>query len=49
VINRESVRRRRPGTIAVWLRRPTARLLLTSATVLFVELLLIRWIPANVV
>ncbi len=28
---------------------PTARLLLTSTTVLFVELLLIRWIPANVV
>jgi Spermine/spermidine synthase domain len=27
---------------------PSVRLLLTSATVLFVELLLIRWIPANV-
>lgn len=31
------------------LRTPPARLFLTSATVLFVELLLIRWIPANVV
>jgi SAM-dependent methyltransferase len=31
------------------LRRPSARLLLTSATLLFVELLLIRWIPANVI
>lgn len=30
-------------------RGPAARLFLTSATVLFVELLLIRWIPANVV
>src|SRR5262245_39752574 len=30
------------------LARPSVRLLLTSATVLFVELLLIRWIPANV-
>jgi SAM-dependent methyltransferase len=29
--------------------RPSIRLLLTSATLLFVELLLIRWIPANVV
>ena len=28
---------------------PQARLLLTSATLLFVELLLIRWIPANVI
>ena len=27
---------------------PTVRLFLTSATILFVELLLIRWIPANV-
>src|SRR5438309_104495 len=27
---------------------PTIRLFLTSATLLFVELLLIRWIPANV-
>ena len=27
---------------------PRARLFLTSATILFVELLLIRWIPANV-
>ncbi|MFL5777847.1 MAG: spermidine synthase [Chloroflexota bacterium] len=30
------------------LRRPDVRLLLTSWSVLFVELLLIRWIPANV-
>jgi hypothetical protein len=28
---------------------PTARLFLTSAALLFVELLLIRWIPANVI
>ena len=31
------------------LRRPTAHLFLTSTSILFVELLLIRWIPANVV
>jgi hypothetical protein len=31
------------------LARPAIRLFLTSATVLFVELLLIRWVPANVV
>ncbi len=31
------------------LRRPDARLFLTSASLLFVELLLIRWIPATVV
>jgi SAM-dependent methyltransferase len=31
------------------LQRPATRLLLTSATLLFVELLLIRWIPANVI
>ncbi|HKW78296.1 MAG TPA: spermidine synthase [Candidatus Limnocylindria bacterium] len=31
------------------LARPATRLLLTSATLLFVELLLIRWIPANVI
>ena len=30
------------------LARPDVRLLLTSASLLFVELLLIRWIPANV-
>ena len=29
--------------------RTRVRLFLTSATILFVELLLIRWIPANVV
>src|SRR5882757_8952397 len=28
--------------------RPAVQLLLTSATLLFVELLLIRWVPANV-
>jgi hypothetical protein len=32
-----------------WLSTPGVRLFLTSALVLFVELLLIRWIPANVV
>ena len=31
------------------LRRPATRLLLTSATLLFVELVCIRWIPANVI
>jgi hypothetical protein len=31
------------------MRRPRVRLFLTSAAILFVELLLIRWIPANVV
>ena len=31
------------------LARPAVRLFLTSATILFVELLLIRWVPANVV
>ena len=31
------------------LAAPAARLFLTSATLLFVELLLIRWIPANVI
>ena len=30
------------------LARPSVRLFLTAATILFVELLLIRWIPANV-
>src|SRR5256712_3607174 len=29
-------------------RRPGVRLVLTSGTLLFVELLLLRWIPANV-
>src|SRR5436189_5458459 len=28
---------------------PAVRLVLTSATLLFVELLLIRWVPANVI
>jgi hypothetical protein len=43
-----------PGTGRVlvtpvgWLARPAARLFLTSASLLFVELLLIRWIPAMV-
>jgi hypothetical protein len=31
------------------LRRPEARLFLTATSILFVELLLIRWIPANVI
>ncbi len=34
--------------ILPWLSSPWVRLFLTSATLLFVELLLIRWIPANV-
>ncbi|TMC77835.1 MAG: spermidine synthase, partial [Chloroflexi bacterium] len=29
-------------------RRPDVRLVLTSGTLLFVELVLLRWIPANV-
>jgi hypothetical protein len=32
-----------------WLSGPGIRLFLTSASLLFVELLLIRWIPANVI
>jgi hypothetical protein len=39
---------RRPLPPVAPLAGPSIRLLLTSATVLFVELLLIRWIPANV-
>jgi SAM-dependent methyltransferase len=39
--------RRRLAPVAA-LAHPAIRLLLTSATLLFVELLLIRWIPANV-
>ena len=35
-------------TSVAWLRRPAVRLLLTSTTLLFVELLLIRWIPSQV-
>jgi hypothetical protein len=34
--------------VVPWLAHPAARLLLTSATLLFVELLLIRWIPSQV-
>ncbi|MEO7117678.1 MAG: spermidine synthase [Candidatus Limnocylindrales bacterium] len=37
-----------PSLIVPALARPDVRLLLTSATLLFVELMLIRWIPANV-
>lgn len=35
--------------IAAGARRPEAQLFLVSATVLFVELLIIRWVPANVI
>jgi len=35
--------------IVFLLRRPEIRLFLTATSILFVELLLIRWIPANVV
>jgi len=35
-------------TVIRMLRDPRGRLFLTSGTILFVELLLIRWIPANV-
>src|SRR6188508_1287766 len=39
---------RRPLPAVPPLSRAPLRLFLTSATVLFVELLVIRWIPANV-
>jgi hypothetical protein len=39
---------RQPFAPVPSLAEPPVRLLLTSATLLFVELLLIRWIPANV-
>jgi len=35
--------------VSSWLARADVRLFLTSAALLFVELLLIRWIPANVI
>ncbi|MDQ2952752.1 MAG: methyltransferase domain-containing protein, partial [Chloroflexota bacterium] len=35
--------------MTIFLQRPSTRLVVTSATLLFVELLLIRWIPANVI
>ena len=35
--------------MTAFLRRPEARLFLTATSLLFVELLLIRWIPANVI
>ncbi|HSL77645.1 MAG TPA: hypothetical protein VK867_11910, partial [Candidatus Limnocylindrales bacterium] len=35
--------------MSTYLRRPEARLFLTATSLLFVELLLIRWIPANVI
>ncbi len=38
----------RLGAPPAWLRANGVRLLLTSATLLFVELLLIRWIPSQV-
>ena len=39
----------RLGTPPPVLRRPETRLFLTATSLLFVELLLIRWIPANVI
>jgi Spermine/spermidine synthase domain len=39
---------RQPLFTVPWLAAAPVRLLLTSATILFVELILIRWIPANV-
>ncbi|HEX6867919.1 MAG TPA: hypothetical protein VF119_03890, partial [Candidatus Limnocylindrales bacterium] len=38
-----------PKVLEPRLRRPAVRLFLTAMSILFVELLLIRWIPANVV
>src|SRR3990170_1286984 len=37
------------GSLVAILRRPEVRLFLTATSILFVELLLIRWIPANVI
>lgn len=37
------------GAVVPILRRPEVRLFLTATTILFVELLLIRWIPAQVI
>jgi hypothetical protein len=42
------VERQGSGTVLAPLAHNGLRLLLTSATLLFVELLLIRWVPANV-
>src|SRR5450432_247713 len=42
------VQRRNRGFVIAPLARNGVRLFLTSATLLFVELMLIRWIPANV-
>src|SRR5687767_10803943 len=39
----------RVGAAVPILRRPEVRLFLTATNILFVELLLIRWIPANVI
>ena len=39
----------RSGAALATFRRPEVRLFLTATTILFVELLLIRWIPANVI
>jgi SAM-dependent methyltransferase len=38
----------RSRALVGWLARPEVRLLLVSGTLLFTELLLIRWVPANV-
>jgi len=38
----------RSGSVVPFLAEPRVRLVLTSGTLLFVELLLIRWIPAEV-
>ncbi len=38
-----------PGNAAAFLGRPEIRLFMTATSLLFVELLLIRWIPANVI
>jgi hypothetical protein len=37
------------NVVATLIRRPEVRLYLTATSLLFVELLLIRWIPANVI
>ncbi|HEX2221618.1 MAG TPA: hypothetical protein VHK06_03765, partial [Candidatus Limnocylindria bacterium] len=45
----EADRQNAPSLSVPMLRRNGVRLFLTSAVILFVELLLIRWIPANVI
>ena len=47
-VDRPRAGRGSAGRLMAWLRGNRTRLVLTSATILFVELLLIRWVPAEV-